>query len=86
MTKTDFVKKAVGYVAGAGTATIIKGIIDNNTDPQNVIVKINVWAASVVLGAIAREVVTQYTDRWIDELIAEWNELRNPTKEEEPTE
>jgi len=83
MTKTDFVKKAVGFVAGAGTASIIKGFIDNNTSPETAIAKINVWFAGVVIGAIAREVVTKYTDRWIDEAIAQWHEIREQVKEEE---
>jgi hypothetical protein len=86
MTKTDFVKKAVSFVAGAGTTAIIKGIIDNNTNPENAIAKINIWIASAVIGGIAREIVTKYTDRWIDEVIAEWNEIRAKANEETPTE
>lgn len=81
MTRIDIAKKAVGFFVGAGTAVIVKGIIDNNTSPEKLITKINVSVASVVIGAMAREATCNYTDAWIDDLVASWNKIQTKVKE-----
>lgn len=81
MTRIDLAKRAVGIFVGAGTAVIVKGIIDNNTSPEKLITKINVSVASLVIGAMAREATCNYTDAWIDDLVASWNKIQAKVKE-----
>lgn len=81
MTRIDLAKRAVGIFVGAGTAVIVKGIIDNNTSPEKLITKINVSVASLVIGAMAREATCNYTDAWIDDLVASWNKIQTKVKE-----
>jgi len=73
MTKTDIAKAAVGWIVAGGTALIVKGFIDNNTNPETAMQKIGVTAASVVIGGMAKDATRKYTDEQIDKLIDYWN-------------
>jgi len=78
MTKTELAKGAVAFIVGGTTATVVKQIIKNNTDPDTVGDKAAVVIASYVLGAIAADASKQWSDAQIDKLIAWW--IKNVTE------
>lgn len=84
MNKLAIVKKAVNLVVGAGATRIVAGIIANNTAPTKLTDKVAILAAAFVLGSIAAEIMTKYTDTKIDELAQTWKE--NVTKKIESSE
>jgi hypothetical protein len=73
MTKIDFLKKAVSFIVGAGTTKIVHDVIANNVNIDNTAQKISVGSASLVIGAIASDVTSSYTDAKIDEAVIWWN-------------
>lgn len=81
MDKIAIAKRAVNFVVGAGVTKVVAGIIANNTDPQKVTDKVAIGSAAFVLGAIAADATTSYTDAKIDKLVAWWDD--NVTKKEE---
>jgi hypothetical protein len=82
MTKTEIVKQIVGLVVAAGTAQIVKGVIENNTNPVKVPEKVALAAAAFVVGAMAKEATKQYTDKQIDWIIKTWNDAVEKIKAE----
>lgn len=73
MTKTDIVKSVVGWIVAGGTGLIVKGIIENNTEPETLKAKVCITAASIAIGGMAKDATRKYTDAQIDWLIETWN-------------
>lgn len=69
--KIEFIKKAVTVVVGMGTTKIVAGIIQNNTNPEKVTDKVTILTASLVLGGMAADAASKYTNVKIDQM-AEW--------------
>jgi len=67
-------KKITSLIVGAGTTSIVSSIVKNNTDPENVAQKVNIAAASTVLGFMAADATKSYTDDKIDALVIWWKE------------
>jgi len=74
MNKLDIAKKAVTIVVGMGTTKIVSGIIQNNTTPEKLADKVAILSASVVLGSMAADYTSQYTNAKIDQIAEWWNE------------
>lgn len=72
MTKTELAKKATSLVVGLGTAKVVKEIIKNNVSPENVTDKAAIVIASYVLGCIAADAASDWTDAKIDKLVDWW--------------
>ena len=82
MTKTEIAKAVSTFVVGQTTASVVREIIKNNTDPKKVTDTVAVLVASYVIGAIAADSAKKWTDSKIDELIAKWQKFvveRNQT-------
>lgn len=81
-------KKAVNVVVGAGASKIVKGIIENNTDPSKLTDKVAIVGATFVVGAMVSDATSKYTDAKIDDLASWWNEnvSKKFTDEEETPE
>lgn len=82
--KIDFVKKAVSTIVGIGTAKIVKDIIENNVETNNIYQDVTVGTASVAIGYAVSDYTSAYTDTKIDEAVALWHKLvtnRNKTEE-----
>ena len=77
MTKKEFAKACIGLVVGGTTALVVKEIIKNNTNPAKVSDKAAILIASYVLGAIAADAASKWSDRKIDEYIAKWTKAVN---------
>lgn len=75
MNKIDIVKKIVSVVVGAGTAQIVKGFIQNNTNPEGVKDHLAIASAAVVLGSMATEATSRHTGKMIDEAVAQASDL-----------
>ena len=73
MTKLEFAKTATKIVVGAGVGIIVKNIISNNAQPEELTHKVAVAAGSFVLGSMIADVATRYTDVKIDEAAAWYN-------------
>lgn len=69
MTKTELVKSAVTILVGLGTGKIVNDVIQNNTNCDSTLQTVEVTGAAVVIGMMAADATTDYTDRKIDELI-----------------
>ncbi len=83
MDKIRTTKIAVNFVVGAGVSKIVAGIIRNNTNPERVTDKVAIAGAAVVIGSMAADATSSYTDTKIDEIVEWWNENVKPklTKE-----
>jgi hypothetical protein len=83
MDKIRTAKIAVNFVVGAGVSKIVAGIIHNNTNPERVTDKVAIAGAAVVIGSMAADATSSYTDTKIDEIVEWWNENVKPklTKE-----
>ena len=66
MSKRDIAKKMTAFVVGAGVTKIVAGVIANNTAPTRVTDKVSIVAAAFVLGGIAADAASKYTDSQID--------------------
>lgn len=66
-----FAKTAVNVIVGAGTSKIVKGIIENNTMPENAKDKAAILAATFVVGSMVSEATSKHTGAKIDAL-ADW--------------
>ena len=73
MNKLNAFKAVTRIVVGAGTTTISNSIISNNVEPVNMIQKISVGVASVVIGSMASEAARTHTDTQIDAIVNAWN-------------
>jgi hypothetical protein len=75
--KIDYLKKTVSFVVSAGTAKIIKSVIENNVPTETAIEKVTVTAASVAIGGAVGELTSDYTDRQIDEIVVFLQKIKN---------
>lgn len=73
LTKTEITKRIVSIVVGLGTTKIVNDIVENNTDAETTTDKVKVKAGSLVIGAMAADATSAYTDRKIDEITAWWD-------------
>lgn len=74
MTKLEAAKTAAKIVVGFGTATIVKTIISNNVQTDDLPNKVAVAAGSFVLGSMVADLAARYTDAKIEEAAAWYNE------------
>lgn len=84
MDKIAIAKQAASWIVGAGTAKIVSSIIQNNVDPEKLYQKIEVLAAGIVIGSMAKDATKAYTDTKIDGYVAKWHEFKS--KKDTPTE
>lgn len=84
MSKRDIAKKMTAFVVGAGVTKIVAGVIANNTAPTRVTDKVSIVAAAFVLGGIAADAASKYTDSQIDKIVDFWNENVKKNTETEP--
>lgn len=74
MNKLELTKTVVTFVVGAGTSKIVKTIIKNNVQPENLTDSITVTTGSIVLGSMVADVSQKYTSAKIDEIANWWKE------------
>jgi hypothetical protein len=79
--KIQIAKGVVTFIVGAGTTKIVRSIIQNNTDPDKLVDKIEIASASVVIGMMASNATKQFTDQKIDEIVAAYRNFRTNTVE-----
>jgi hypothetical protein len=75
--KIRIAKGVATFIVGAGTTKIVKSIIQNNTDPEKLVDRVEIAAASVVIGAMAADATRRYTDNMIDELVKAVQDFKN---------
>jgi hypothetical protein len=73
MTKTNIAKTAAQFVVGIGTGKIVGSIIRNNVTVESPADQAAVAATSAVIGWMAAEKTTAWTDAKIDEAVTWWN-------------
>lgn len=72
MTKTDIAKKAATLVVGIGTTHIAHSIIKNNVSTETITTSVTVPIASFVIGSMAVDATSRYTERQIDAVVSWW--------------
>lgn len=77
MKKIAAVKKIVTTIVGIGTAKIVKDIIENNVETNNIYQDVTVGTASVAIGYAVSDVTSTYTDAQIDKAVELWHKLKN---------
>jgi hypothetical protein len=82
MTRLEITKKIVSAVVGAGTGKIVGATISNNMPDGGIVTKITVVAASLIIGMMASEATSKYTDAKIDEIVAMWKQAKAETATE----
>jgi hypothetical protein len=76
--KIAIAKKIVSTIVGFGTGKIVHDIIANNVPTDNTAQKVSVASASFVIGTMAVDATSSYTDAKIDEIVDWWS--KNVTK------
>lgn len=71
MSKIEIAKSAVGLTTGMGVTHIVAAIVKNNTEPENAVQTVTLFAGRIALGMVVADIVRQHTDAKIDAL-AEW--------------
>lgn len=74
MTKIELAKNAAKIVVGAGTATIVRAIISNNVQAEDITTKVTTTAGALVLGSMVADLSSRYVGAKIDEAAAWYNE------------
>jgi hypothetical protein len=72
--KLDITKRVASTIVGLGTTKIVNDIVRNNTDTETTADKVKVTAGALVIGSMAADATSSYTDRKIDEIAAWWNQ------------
>ncbi len=81
MNKLNIVKKSVAAIVSFGAGSIIKQIIDNNTEePDNVALKVTNTAGAYALGSLVGAAAATHTDKLIDEAAAQFAEMKKDMK------
>lgn len=78
MTKLDLFKKAVSVAVGFGASAIAHQIIANNVVIEKPHQKVTIPLASAAIGGVVADAAQDYTDNFIDEAAALWNEHIRP--------
>lgn len=78
MDKIALTKSITNIVVGAGVMRLVNGLIRNNTETESVADKAIATSTGVVVGYMAAEITSSYTDAKIDEIVAWWKEIQNP--------
>lgn len=77
MTKLEITKRVASAIVGIGTGKIAATVIKNNHPSGGIVTQITVIAASVVIGMMASDATSAYTNTKIDEAVALWNKIRH---------
>lgn len=72
MNKLDIAKRVASTIVGLGTTKIVNDVIRNNTDTETTADKVKVTAGALVIGSMAADATSSYTDQKIDEIAAWW--------------
>ena len=81
---TDYVKKAIGFVAGASVGTVAKDIVRNNYTPENKRQAVQLFVACTVLGGMAAAQARVYTDTKVDHFFAKFEDVEETQTTPEP--
>lgn len=73
--KIEFVKGAVGFVAGLGVSQIVNGIVSSTTPTDTQYQKATVAAGRLAIGMLVNDLVRQHTDAKIDAAVAWWQKV-----------
>lgn len=65
-TKLDIIKTAVNFAAGAGVSKVVHDIIQNNTDPEDLVDKTKVVVGSAVIGSMVADRASEHVNAKID--------------------
>lgn len=73
--KIEFIKGAVGFVAGLGVSQIINGIISSTTPTDTQYQKATVAAGRLAIGMLVNDLVRKHTDAKIDSAVEWWQKV-----------
>lgn len=76
MTKLEIAKKATSIIVGLGTSKVVRDIINNNTQPRNILDQITIGVTSVVSGSMVAVHTKEHADHMIDEAVEAINKLK----------
>jgi hypothetical protein len=69
---TDYVKKGVGFIAGASVGTVAKDIVRNNYTPETKLQAVKLFVACAVVGGMAAAQARVYTDTKVDKFFGKF--------------
>lgn len=72
MTKTDIAKKIARNVVGYAVGSTSTMILARLTEPKNTREKVEVVIGGTVIGMMASDAASDYTDKKIDDFIEQW--------------
>jgi len=67
--KLSIAKMVIRWTVIGGTSKIVNGIVKNNTDPETLSEKVQIFAGSFAIGGMVANVVGDHTDEKVDEII-----------------
>ena len=75
LTKTAVVKSVVSFVVGSGVYLIVTSIIKDHVAPETLPQKVKVALGTTILAGMVADAAGKYTDRMIDGVVAQYNEV-----------
>jgi hypothetical protein len=80
MDKIALAKKIAKPVVGWSVSFAVANVVRNNVLPKNRLQQVEIWVASIVIGAMVAEHAEQYAQKMIDDVIKAWKEFqkKNP--------
>lgn len=77
MDKIQIAKIVTSTIVGMGTSRIAGQIVKNNVVPKNVIDKVTIVGASVVIGSMASAATKAHTGEIIDEMVEAFEKIKD---------
>lgn len=81
MSNVTIAKAIVSLIVGAGTSQIVKDIVKNNTDPENIYQKVTIFLGAIAIGGVVAQQAQKYSDEKIDGIIRIWQQVIEKTEE-----
>jgi hypothetical protein len=78
--KIEFLKGAIGFVAGLGVSQIVNGIVASTTPTDTNYQKATVAAGRLAIGMLVNDLVRQHTDAKVDSAVAWWQKTISEAK------
>lgn len=75
MSKIAIVKKIAKPVVGWSVSFAVANIVRNNVAPKNRIQNVEIWVASIVIGAMVAELAETYSQKMIDEVVELYKQI-----------
>lgn len=76
MKKTKIAKIVAKNIVGWSTTFTINAALRNNVAPETPVQQVQLVIGSAVIGAVVAEATEAYTEKFIDDVVGVWDDLK----------